>query len=1017
MAPRQHRQQIEILIKGVRRSVPLLKEEVVVGRGLDVDVQVDDINLSRKHLKIIVKPGDIRIMDLGSANGSYLNGVRLTALCALPYSPGDELWLADHIAQVAIVEELEIEARSLPGDQPSEADLRVEGDYGPTVGFNPAAEAPGEGTIPEGTMALVLSDADLIRIQPETIANEKRAVKLAADIRRDTGIAAQLASQVERLTEELRGVQRQMDTARANRDTLALEIATIQPALKQAKRESQAEQATLQAEIAREHDRCLAIRQLSQDEAKRLEQMRAAQAAVDSSQQEAERLRTLAETARDHAETQRRTIETKRRELEVQISRVTQTQSEIQQNNDHLQAETARLRAELETLKSKRQATLADLDKFMAWNVSERQKIRAGTEDALTQKTVAEKQVLVARAQITLVEREAAEARSNLVGLRTDMDDAKARRNQVEQEARAVFAQQQQTLVQVEKLLSQKSELQDEHATLSTKLTQLRIDFDNAQRQWEQAQAEATQRSAQAQRDQVSLQAQTLEEIGTLKRNAAEEIAALKNAAIEKANQLTLGATDEVARQKKALALEVAAQRQAATDETSALRQNVADEVTALKQAATDEVTALKQAATQEVTSQRQTVAEEVAGQRRAAAEEVANLTQTANDDATTLRQAATEEVAAQRQAAVDEMAAQKLTFTTEFTQAKESLASDVKRIRQEAEDNAAQSRRSVLAEIENLKSQSYAATNADFAERARKVDLELTEVRNREMDKLALLTVEFKNSVKARKQRQIQDVSHCVESFMVTQLTHPSREKLTSDLIAQLKKTLVESDDSSSTGQVMVQKSEAAQVAKRYWFKVAGGAAAVVMTAGVLITFPTLPGRLTEAARRGLASGSSSENDVFLRQIKQQNRKYEVAREVRYRDTYADNVLYAQSYAEMKAAEEAQKSWILRLNDFIVKGLGLSDRVIVEFSATESGLVGELLAIREGMTEQFKEVGITKMKTAETMAEARMVSLLSGRDNYGKFRDFERAFYMDYLAQHPPTAEVPTGGHDENKN
>ena len=47
---------------------------IVLGRSSEADILVDDTGVSRKHLEIQTADGVIRAVDLGSTNGSYVNG-------------------------------------------------------------------------------------------------------------------------------------------------------------------------------------------------------------------------------------------------------------------------------------------------------------------------------------------------------------------------------------------------------------------------------------------------------------------------------------------------------------------------------------------------------------------------------------------------------------------------------------------------------------------------------------------------------------------------------------------------------------------------------------------------------------------------------------------------------------------------------------------------------------------------------------------------------------------------------
>jgi pSer/pThr/pTyr-binding forkhead associated (FHA) protein len=55
-----------------------LKTENIVGRSNDCDITLAAAHLSRRHAKLMVKEGLLYVKDLGSSNGTYLNGKRVT---------------------------------------------------------------------------------------------------------------------------------------------------------------------------------------------------------------------------------------------------------------------------------------------------------------------------------------------------------------------------------------------------------------------------------------------------------------------------------------------------------------------------------------------------------------------------------------------------------------------------------------------------------------------------------------------------------------------------------------------------------------------------------------------------------------------------------------------------------------------------------------------------------------------------------------------------------------------------
>jgi two-component system, cell cycle response regulator len=57
----------------------LARERTVVGRGPDAQIRLGDTGVSREHAELLVSAGRVSVRDLGSTNGTFLNGVRADA--------------------------------------------------------------------------------------------------------------------------------------------------------------------------------------------------------------------------------------------------------------------------------------------------------------------------------------------------------------------------------------------------------------------------------------------------------------------------------------------------------------------------------------------------------------------------------------------------------------------------------------------------------------------------------------------------------------------------------------------------------------------------------------------------------------------------------------------------------------------------------------------------------------------------------------------------------------------------
>ena len=78
----------------------------VLGRSSDADIPLADAEASRRHAALQAAAGSIYVTDLGSRNGTFLNGKRLS-------SEGIELKVGDHIDVGNTRLEL-VEIRALP---------------------------------------------------------------------------------------------------------------------------------------------------------------------------------------------------------------------------------------------------------------------------------------------------------------------------------------------------------------------------------------------------------------------------------------------------------------------------------------------------------------------------------------------------------------------------------------------------------------------------------------------------------------------------------------------------------------------------------------------------------------------------------------------------------------------------------------------------------------------------------------------------------------------------------------
>ncbi|MCC4247959.1 MULTISPECIES: FhaA domain-containing protein [Microbacterium] len=109
-------------INGTRH--PLTKARTVIGRGSDADITIPDAGTSRKHVEILWDGERAMVRDLGSTNGTTLNGHKVSE-AALPPDSTISIGRTDIVFRV--VAQAQPARRSAPSDATQLFDARERG--------------------------------------------------------------------------------------------------------------------------------------------------------------------------------------------------------------------------------------------------------------------------------------------------------------------------------------------------------------------------------------------------------------------------------------------------------------------------------------------------------------------------------------------------------------------------------------------------------------------------------------------------------------------------------------------------------------------------------------------------------------------------------------------------------------------------------------------------------------------------------------------------------------------------
>lgn len=110
----------------IGKVFPINKGEMHIGRDISNEIVINDAEVSRKHVRIVIQAGEVIIEDLGSTNGSFVNEQRVSG----PYTlvAGDTLQLGEHVVLVfeAALQESDATVAVPPGTMMPEPGLDPE---------------------------------------------------------------------------------------------------------------------------------------------------------------------------------------------------------------------------------------------------------------------------------------------------------------------------------------------------------------------------------------------------------------------------------------------------------------------------------------------------------------------------------------------------------------------------------------------------------------------------------------------------------------------------------------------------------------------------------------------------------------------------------------------------------------------------------------------------------------------------------------------------------------------------
>ncbi|MDO8268179.1 MAG: FHA domain-containing protein [Moraxellaceae bacterium] len=149
--------QLKAMSGAISGKMFLIDGTTVLGRDPGCDIIITGPHVSRRHAEISIRSGQLWMKDLGSSNGSFLNGKR---------SEESMLKHGDEVKFDAVI--FKVVGPSEPVDSVDEADMTQ---FRPAIAAKPAAPAP----TPVAKPAVPVAPAPVAKVEPATPAVAKPA--------------------------------------------------------------------------------------------------------------------------------------------------------------------------------------------------------------------------------------------------------------------------------------------------------------------------------------------------------------------------------------------------------------------------------------------------------------------------------------------------------------------------------------------------------------------------------------------------------------------------------------------------------------------------------------------------------------------------------------------------------------------------------------------------------------------------------------------------------------------------
>lgn len=322
-----------------------------------------------------------------------------------------------------------------------------------------------------------------------------------------------------------------------------------------------------------------------------------------------------------------------------------------------------------------------------------------------------------------------------------------------------------------------------------------------------------------------------------------------------------------------------------------------------------------------------------------------------------------------------------------------QNLQTQVEKWKQEQEDEMARQKATADLELQKRNKEARAQLEMDLADIRLKRESEAEQL-------LKNKQIGFEKQVRERAEHIARLMDQKLIARIRPHIKSQEAPEVIDEISLDLQKTIIqlldpakEYADEDLKRVIGIQAKELAQDS-HFWKK-------SMVAVGVLVTLVLLPSAWREFKTQTEELASEQKvraNEEYAQKLEEKERnrpRFEPEMTTEFLPTYTERVLYTEQYVARELEKSYREDWILKLNEYFVNELKLSENVIVTFIAKESNLLKELQTMRDGINPNFIEENKARMSELEKVFVDEVRRVLKSESNFKKFEKFKRDFYL----------------------